>query len=179
MDLGALIEAILFYKNEPIKIVALAKLIDRKEDEIEQAVTELKDRLSNRGIRLVTNNGVVSLATAPEASELIEAMRKEELSKDLGKAGLETLSIILYKGPISKREIDYIRGVNSSYIIRNLLVRGLVEKESGTGERSYIYKPTTELLQYLGISDISELPEYGDINESIDEFQRETAESEE
>lgn len=173
MNLSALVEAILFYKNEPVTIVGLAELIDRSEEEIQAAVEDLRTALSERGIRLVTNNGKVSLATAPEASDKIEAIRKEELSKDLGKAGLETLSIVLYKGPISKREIDYIRGVNSSYSIRHLLVRGLIEKDSKSGERSYVYKPTTELLQYLGISEISELPEYGDIIEKIDEFQTE------
>lgn len=179
MNLSALIEALLFFKNEPVKISALVKLVDRSEAEVTEALENLKQSLETRGIRLVTNDGKVSLATAPEASEIIESIRKEELSKDLGKAGLETLSTILYKGPISKREIDYIRGVNSSYIIRNLLIRGLVEKDQGKGERSYVYKPTTELLQYLGISDISELPERDDIINTIDEFQAENTGTEE
>ena len=68
------------------------------------------------------------LGTAPQMSATVETLTKEELMKDLGKAGLETISIILYKGPISRAEIDYIRGVQSNFILRNLLVRGLIEK---------------------------------------------------
>jgi segregation and condensation protein B len=75
--------------------------------------------------------------------------------KDLGKAGLETLSIILYQGPISRAEIDYIRGVNSNFILRNLLIRGLIERvENPHDQRSFLYKPTLELISYLGLSKI-------------------------
>jgi chromosome segregation and condensation protein ScpB len=76
------------------------------------------------------------LGTVPEASELIEKIIKDELTRELGKSSLETLTIILYKSPIAKPEIDYIRGVNSNYILRNLLVRGLVEKISNPKDQN-------------------------------------------
>jgi len=112
------------------------------------------------------------LGTAPEMGELIEALIKEELSKDLGKAGLETLSIVLYRGPISRSKIDYIRGVSSTFILRNLLVRGLVERVSNPDDqRSFLYKPTFELLSYLGISRIEDLPEYDAVKQELESFQ--------
>ena len=113
----------------------------------------------------------VALRTAPEAGGLIETLAKEELTKDLGKAGLETLSIVLYQGPISRREIDYVRGVNSNFILRNLLVRGLVEKvENPRDQRSFLYRPTFDLLSFIGISKIDELPQYASVRQEIATF---------
>ena len=101
---------------------------------------------------------------------MIEAMIKEEISKDLGKAGLETLATILYRGPISRAEINYIRGVNSNYILRSLQVRGLIEKVENSPARSTIYQPTFELLSYMGISKVEDLPEYEGVNRAVEEF---------
>ena len=101
-------------------------------------------------------------------SALIEKLTKEELMKDLGKAGLETLSIILYKGPVKRSEIDYIRGVNSSFTLRALSVRGLVEKTVDTKDnRRYIYKPSFELLSFMGVKSIEELPDYAEVSSSL------------
>jgi segregation and condensation protein B len=99
---------------------------------------------------------------------LIEKIAKEELNKDLSQASLDTLSIILYKSPITKKEIEYIRGVNSSFSIRNLLVRGLIEREaSKLDERIYLYKPTLELFRYLGISKIEDMPEWNNLQDEL------------
>ncbi len=128
MNLSAKIESILYYKGEPIKIKGLSKMLDVKEGEINDAIRELEENLSQRGVRLMRKDDELMLATAPEVSKLIESVRKEELSRDIGKAGRETLSIILYKAPVQRSEIDYIRGVNSAFIIRNLMIRGLIER---------------------------------------------------
>jgi len=89
----------------------------------------------------------------------------------LGKAGLETLSIILYKAPITRVEIDYLRGVNSNFILRNLLIRGFIEKVVNPGDqRSYLYKPSLDLLSFLGVSKVEDLPEYVSIQEEIKDF---------
>jgi segregation and condensation protein B len=78
---------------------------------------------------------------------------------------------VLYHGPISRREIDYVRGVNSAFILRNLLVRGLVEKtDAKEGERSFTYKPTLELLSHLGVTKIEEFPEYEQVKNELREF---------
>ena len=169
MTLDAKIEAILFFKGEPISLKNLATLTGVKESEVKEAITLLENKLVDRGVKLVFKENEVMLATAPEASELITRITKEELSRDLGRAGLETLSIILYRGPVSRKEIDYIRGVNSAFIVRNLLIRGLVERvTSNKDERVFLYKPTLDLISYLGITRVEDLQEYADVRKEIE-----------
>ena len=171
MNLEHNIEAILLFKNEPVSFKELAKILDTDIPKIKSTVESLRNEYKERGMVIIEDDDAVSLGTHPDASKVIEKIQKEELSRDLGRAGLETLSIILYKGPVSRREIDYIRGVNSGFIVRNLLVRGLVERsESTAGERSFSYKPTLELLRYLGVTKREELPEFADAFSKIETF---------
>lgn len=169
--LDAKIEAVLFYKGEPQKIKNLAKLFNVTEEDIKNSISTLKERLV--GLQLVLHEETVTLTTAGEFSELIESIRKDELTKDLGRAGSETLSIILYKGAVTRAEVDYIRGVNSTFIIRNLLIRGLVKKTlNPKDQRSYIYKPTLELLSFLGVSAIEDLPNYETVQKELELFEQ-------
>lgn len=168
-SLESKIEAVLFFKNEPISVDELAKWLVEKPDAIKTAITNLSNSYNERGIVLVKDGESISLGTSPSLSELIENLQKEEMSRELGRAGLETLAIILYRGPISRREIDHIRGVSSGYILRHLLVRGLIERTEGT-ERSYSYKATLKLLEYLGITRREDLPEFRNTFKKIEEF---------
>ncbi|MBI2046203.1 MAG: SMC-Scp complex subunit ScpB [Parcubacteria group bacterium] len=169
--LDAKIEAILFFKSEPMSVSALSKILHAEEHAIRAALETLKERLQGRGVALLSKDDEVSLATTHEASALIEAIMKDELSRDLGKAGLETLSAILYQGPLTRAELDYIRGVNSTFILRNLLIRGLIEKiPNPKDQRSFLYRPTFELLSHLGISKIEDLPEYDAVQSEIAAF---------
>lgn len=169
--LSSQIEAVLFFKAEPLSIKRLAQIFKKDEEEIKKAIAELREDLAGRGLSLVEWEDEVTLGTAKEISNLIETLTKEELVKDLGKAGLETLSIILYQGPISRAEIDYIRGVNSNFILRNLLIRGLIERVDNPKDlRSFLYKPTLELISYLGLSKISDLPDYDTVRNDIEHF---------
>jgi segregation and condensation protein B len=171
MTLSTYIEAILLFKNEPVTMTELSKYTGETVDNVKETVRELQEFYSDRGIVVITDGDKVSFGTHKETSSLIEKLQKEEFSRDLGRAGLETLSIVLYKGPISRREIDYIRGVNSGFIVRNLLVRGLIERsESETGERSFSYKPTLELLRYLGVTKREDLPEFKNAFEKLEMF---------
>jgi segregation and condensation protein B len=168
MNLDQKIEAILFFRGESVSLKKVADILGITVKETEQGIETLKSRLQNGALTIVVKDDEIMLATRPEVAPLIEGLVKEELSRDLGKAGLETLSIVLYNGPISRREIDYIRGVNSQFIVRNLLVRGLVEKITDQkDERRFLYRPTFELLKSLGISSISELPEYTKVQEEL------------
>ena len=168
MDLEKRIEAILFWRGEPISIKRLAEILKVKEAELKDAIFNLKRSLEGRGIVLQETEGEVTLGTAPEASRLIEDLQKEELSKELSKASLEALSIVLYKNGATRAEIDYIRGVNSTFTLRALSVRGLVERTLDPKDaRRYLYRPSFELLSYLGIKSIEELPDYGEINKTI------------
>ena len=161
MELEAKIEALLFYKGEPMETKKLASILSASSEAITEALLELEQSLQGRGISLLRKENEVTLSTHPSLGPLIETMRKDELSKELSKATLETLSIIIYKQGSTRSEIDYIRGVNSSFILRNLLIRGLIQKESHpTDSRKYFYKPTFELMGFLGIQKLEDLPDY-------------------
>ncbi len=171
MDLPQKIEAILFWKAEPVSVKKLASLLNTDTDSIRTGLKELEEKLHGRGITLVQTEDEVTLGTSKDLSSLIESITKEELTRDLGKAGLETLSIILYQGPISRADIDHIRGVSSQFIVRTLLIRGLIERvENSTDARSFLYKPTLELLSHLGTSKIQDLPEYEQVRKDIASF---------
>lgn len=193
IPLATQIEAILFWKAEPVSVKKLLSYCSTSEKvvtegELATALAELKAAYASaqssesagsngfaRGIAIIEHNGEIALGTSPAVSGLIERLTKEELMRDLGKAGLETLSIILYQGPISRSEIDYIRGVNSQFIVRNLLVRGLIERKENTqDQRSFLYSPTLALLAHLGISNISEIPEYATVKKDIETFKTQT-----
>lgn len=170
-NLSQQLEAILFYHGEPITIRKLAAMTKTTEEEMHAALRGLKDSLIGRGVRVVTKEDRVMLATAPECSSLIAAMAKEELETPLSKVSLETLAIILYRHPVAKSEIDYIRGVNSSFILRSLLVRGLVERETHpVDRRMYVYQPSFELLRFLGVEDLKKLPDYDEHRNALEKF---------
>lgn len=161
MIIESQIEAILFYKNEPLEIKKLSQMLNTNEAEIREALQNLAKSLENRGICLIQTSDEASLATSPQSKDLMDQITKDELSKDIGKAGLETLSVILYNGHVTRREIDYIRGVNSTFILRNLCIRGLVEREPDSkDQRIFRYKGSLSLLAHLGIKTIDELPEF-------------------
>lgn len=169
MEIEAKIEAILFWKGEPISRKKLSEILKVDQAEINERVEKLKVSLQNRGVALIENDNEIMLGTAGELSKLIEDLQKEELNKELSKASLETLSIILYKNGASRAEIDYIRGVNSSFTLRALSIRGLIEKITDVKDsRKYVYKPSFELLFFMGIKSIEELPEYQEVSDSID-----------
>ena len=171
MNLEAKIEAILFYKAEAVTVSQLAKWLTLPISEIEIGLANLADKLTERGVRLIRTGEEIMLGTASEAGSLIEQITKDELSKDLGKAGLETLTLIIYEGPLSRAEIDYVRGVNSSFILRHLLVRGLIEREIDQKDaRRFLYRPTLDLLRHLGIEKVEDLPEYEVVKKQVDNF---------
>ena len=175
MEISKQIEAVLFFKAEPMTVKKLATALNAKEKEVEDGLVELETGLAHRGIALIRNGDEVELRTAPSVSALIETLTKEELSRDLGKAGLETIAIILYKGKAKRSEIDYVRGVNSSFILRNLLVRGLIEREND-GSRGFLYTPTTDLLAHMGVAKLEELPEFDKVKEALAKFEEAPAE---
>lgn len=167
-ELEKTLEAILFYKGEPVKITTLVETLKATEDEVHEALASLKTSLESRGIRLVREGKYAALATSPETKEIIETLRREELEGPLGRAGLETLAIIIYQSPVSRADIEYVRGVNSSAILRSLTMRGLVERiENPRDKRSYLYQPTPELPAALGISSLEGMPEFTEMKHQI------------
>lgn len=175
MDTERALEAILFWKGEPVPRKTLAELLSVDEGELSRSAEQLRNNLEGRGVRILETEDTIALVTAPEVSELITRITKDELSHDIGKAGLETLSVILYRGPISKSEIDYIRGVNSQYILRSLLIRGLVERLPDG--KSFVYRTTPELLAELGLTTREELPERERIVNDVSSFMNQEQET--
>lgn len=164
-----LIEAALFFRGGSVSLKDIANDTGYSLEEVENGVRSLEMSLHGRGIRLVREGAHIALATAPETHELIEKMRREELEGPLGKAGLETLAIIIYRAPIARSDVEYIRGVNCSSILRSLLIRGLIERvEHDHDKRTFLYQPTAELPAYFGVSTITELPQYAEIKTMIE-----------
>mgnify|MGYP003467768184 FL=1 len=118
-NLNIHIESILYYTGETFSIVELSKTFGATASEVEEALQKLGSALEGRGVELMRTNDKVSLATAKASHTMIEKIRREELDKELSKASMETLACILYKGEITRSEIDFVRGVNSSFILRN------------------------------------------------------------
>ena len=162
------LESILFLKGEPVSVKWLAEITGKNEEEIKISLDILSKNLENRGVRLVRNGNNIVLATAPESSEIVKKNAELETNSDLSKASLETLAIVIYKGMASRAEVNYVRGVNSSFILRNLLIRGLVEREVKRGEdKSFVYKPSLNLLQNLGIKSREELPDFSSVSTKL------------
>lgn len=173
MTLDIAVEGVLFYRAAPIKKNELMKLFEASAEDLSVALQTITERLQSGATRLLETETEVQLVTAPELDELIDAIRKDELKRDIGKAGAETLSIILYKGPVTRAEIDRIRGVNSSFILRNLMVRGLIER--GTDGKSRAFSVTPDLLAHLGITNKTELPDYAVVLDQLEKFEQDEA----
>jgi len=157
------IEAVLCAYGEPISIERLGKILKINPAELESALKDMETELSRqeRGIVLIKNVGKIQLATKPELTGLLEGIIKQEFTEDLTPAALETLSIIAYAGPISRADIEYIRGVNSSFTMRNLLLRGLAERTIDPKRaNAYIYTASFDLIKRLGILKVEDLPDY-------------------
>ena len=170
-DLEVLIESLLFFKGGALSVKELAKAAESTEAEIKSALVGLKASLEGRGIRLVEEGNSVMLTTASESHEVVEKMRREELEGPLGKAGLETLAIIMYRGPLSRSSIEYVRGVNCSSILRTLMIRGLIERiENPSDRRGFLYRPTIDLPAYLGVNSLVELPEFENTKAAIEKI---------
>lgn len=177
-DLTQKLEAVLFWKGEPTTKKELAKILGTSAGDIEEGLASLREALSGRGLALMEKDDSVMLTTAPAMSGLIEGLLKESLERDLGKAGLETLTLILYYGPITRARIDYIRGVNSTFSLRQLMIRGLVERiDNPNDARGFLYKPTFELLSFLGITKLDELPNYADVRAELEQFEKQKDET--
>lgn len=170
------IESLLFISTKPLSIKDLGKLTSEKEAEIERALGELQEKYNQEGsgIWILENKKVrlseYQMATNPGAREIVGKFLKDEVIGELTRASLETLTIIAYRGPMTKPEIEQIRGINCSQILRNLLIKGLAEIEEKNKEP--YYSLSMEFLRYLGVTSARELPDYDKLHqhESLEEF---------
>jgi segregation and condensation protein B len=174
------LEALLFIHGEPLSRKKLCALLQVSGDELTELLTAYSERLKDqsRGLALLLSGERVQLVTKPAYGEMLKGFLKEELKEELTPAALEALSIIAYLGPIPRSRIEYLRGVNSSFTLRNLLLRGLVEREANPerGAGSFVYQVSMDCLRALGLASQEELPEFARFREIV--AQSEAAERE-
>ncbi len=170
-NLKVQIESLLFVTTKPLKISKIKDLIENSElPDVKKAIEELKEKFNTEesGIRIIDNSGVIQFTTAPEQAELVKTFIKDETTGELSRPSLETLTIIAYRQPITKAELEQIRGVNCSMILRNLMIRGLVMKKDDKKMLTSYYFVTVDFLKFLGINDVNELPDYEVLNNNKD-----------
>ena len=152
----SILESLLFISGEPIGAQKLAKICGIPKNEVEKALAELEEEYQeNRGLRILSRGGSYQLASNPENSQFVNQLVSGELNADLSKSATETLSIVAYQGPITRVQIEAVRGVNSSYVLRSLLIRGLVERKETSDIRGYLYEVSFDFLKYIGIQKVS------------------------
>ncbi|HBK35247.1 MAG: Segregation and condensation protein B [Candidatus Uhrbacteria bacterium GW2011_GWE2_40_58] len=156
------LESLLFVSSKPLAINKLQSILSLSSEEMVASLKALEQKFnqSDSGIHLLQHEGQVQFVTPPEETEFIKSFLKQEATGELTRPSLETLTIIAYKGPITKPEIEQIRGINCSLILRNLLIRGLIEEKEDKQRLQPVYTVSVDFLQHLGLKSIEELPEY-------------------
>jgi segregation and condensation protein B len=168
MELKQKIESLLFVSSKPLSYKTLAKLTGATEGEVRKAGAELVEDRKEGGVVVLEANGNYQMATNAENSDLVKSFLNQDLREKLTEATVEVLAIIAYRQPISKAEVEAIRGVNSQYSLRALLMRGMIEKIPNPYDaRGSLYQVTTEFLQHMGLNSVSDLPDFDAITGSI------------
>ncbi len=171
--LKSVIESLLFISGEPIGAQKLAKISGIPKNEVEAAVAELeKEYQGNRGLRIIRKDDFFQMATSPENAQYTNQLISGELNAELSKSALETIAIVAYRGPITRVQIEAIRGVNCTYALRSLLMRGLVERKETPDIRGYLYEISFEFLKHMGLQSAKELPDWENLskNEKVEEL---------
>lgn len=156
------IESLLFISAKPMSTKQLAGLLKTKVEDVKKAGESLVDEYlgKKRGVQIIKNASKFQMVSSADNAKLVQEFLSDETSGELSRPSMETLTIIAYRGPISKISLDRIRGVNCSLILRNLLLRGLVEmKESKDKEESF-YTVSFDFIRFLGINKVEELPDF-------------------
>jgi len=173
-SLKSSIESLLFVSGEPMKLAKIAKICEVTRDdvtrEIEALNADYKD--GGSGFFIIQKDDSIQLATNPDNSEIVGRLVSGELQSDLSRSALEVLAIIAYRGQITRVQIDTIRGVNCSYVLRGLMVKGLVERKETADIRGYLYEISFDFLKSLGIASVQELPDWESLskNEKVKEL---------
>jgi segregation and condensation protein B len=160
LPLSLQLEGLLFVAAEPVMLSHLSEALEVAPSLVEAALKELDDALQSRGLRLQRHAGRVQLTTAPQLAGAIERFLGLEATTHLSRAAIETLAIIAYQQPVTRPQIDAVRGVNSDSMLKSLLNKGLIFESGRTDGpgRPILYSTSPEFLQHFGLSTITELP---------------------
>lgn len=162
--------ALLFTAGEGVSHARLEQALNIKRSALDELIVGAAPMLEAVGLQIHATDKTVSIATSANVSTIVRDFVGEELKSNLSKSALETMTIVLYKGPVSRSAIDYIRGVNSTYALQSLLARGLVERRVNPKDaRSFIYTASDEFLRYLGVMSTSELPSFETLTKAKDD----------
>jgi len=175
-ELKSKIESLLFISNRPLSKKEIVRILQEKEEKVEAAFLDLSKDYQNslRGMKIIEDGESWQMVTNPKNGELIKDFLQEEIDQELTPASLETLSVVAYRGPITKEELEKIRGVNCTIILRNLLIKGLIEEKKVSGQEEgdqsqNLYTVSLEFIKCLGINKVQELPDYKKLNQ-IEKF---------
>lgn len=161
MNLDQILEAILFASGRPLGVRKLSEITESSTEEIENALEELSQRLkSSSGLMLQEYGHNFELVTKPNAAEAVKKVVKDEEQGELTRASLEALTILAYRGPMTRPELEQVRGIQSAMILRNLMIRGLVEQKDDERLGQPTYAVTFDFLKHLGLSSVKDLPDY-------------------
>ncbi|OGH88785.1 MAG: SMC-Scp complex subunit ScpB [Candidatus Magasanikbacteria bacterium RIFOXYC2_FULL_42_28] len=160
------LESILFVASKPLGVKKLAKALNVSAEEVLTVVTELRAKynVENSGVVIVENNDEYQMVASPDNQTVAENFIKAEVSGELTRPQLETLTVISYCGPITKPELEQIRGVNCALILRNLMMRGLVKERDDATNLLPTYEVTMDYLRRLGLNSLHELPDYATLH---------------
>ncbi len=171
----AAIQALLFYYGEPLAVGKAAKLLGMKEEECASIVEALSTKRNgdpSSGCVILKNGDEIELATKPSLAWIFKKLIEEEFKEELTPASLETIAIVAYLGPVTRAVIDYVRGVNSTFILRNLLIRGLVSRDLAAGKKNvFEYRISFDFLKHMGLSRVEDLPEYQKYKNILQKFE--------
>ncbi|MBI1961669.1 MAG: SMC-Scp complex subunit ScpB [Parcubacteria group bacterium] len=182
MPLQSKIESLLFVSSVPVSVSQLKKFTDAKKGEVAAALNGLAKEYGARkqsGMMLAVSGDRYQLVSHPDNATVVKAFLKSDITGELTGPALETLAIVAYRGPVTKPELEQIRGVNCGLILRNLLIRGLIERKESAGKLLLPrYVVTHEFIRFLGVSSVSKLPEYEKLSkhETLDEVLQSTEE---
>lgn len=159
-NLHTLVEGLLFIADEPVSIHRLSQALDVSLDAVELALEVLEQACAERGVRLQRAANRVQLVSAPELAAYIERFLGLELQSKLSHAALEALSIVAYEQPVTRAEVEAVRGVNSDSVLRTLMGKGLIEEVGRLDAvgRPILYGTTFEFLQFFGLQSLEDLP---------------------
>lgn len=162
MDLISQLEAILFVASKPLSLKALVAATSASKEDVEQALQALSDKFNTdtSGIHILESDGIFQMVTNPQSAQIIDTFIEKEIKSELTRAQLETLTVIAYRGPLTRPEIEQIRGVNCALILRNLSMRGLIDEKAEQNDLIPAYILSLDALRVLGITKVQDLPEY-------------------
>ena len=176
--LRSVLESLLFVSGEPLKLAKIAKICNVSKDDVADEIEALNDEYENskRGFAIIRKDDCAQLATNPENSQMVSQLVGGELGAELSRSSLEALAVVAYRGPITRMHVETIRGVNCSYVLRTLLIKGLIERKETADIRGFLYEISFDFLKSLGVTSVKDLPDWEELskNKKVEELLSET-----